>query len=186
MKRIIFVLIATSLLFAGCSKDKSDTSVTENEEYAITKTSSETSATAISDKTAEYSTETSVFADDKNEINGTDKKVNENTETKDNNGELPIIKEETSLESNKTEKTTAQVKNTDVSTVTKTQASDTEAEKTTTQVKNTDASTETKTQTSNTEAETTTALTETDTQTSVAETEKATGGVIELPIIPVK
>ena len=157
MKRIIFVLIATSLLFAGCSKDKSDTSVTENEEYAITTTSSETSATAISDKTAEYSNETSVFADDSDD---SDKKVNE--------GELPIIKEETSLESNKTEKTTAQVKNTDVSTETKTQASDTEAEKTTTQVKNTDASTET------------------DTQTSVAETEKATGGVIELPIIPVK
>ena len=159
MKRIISVLIATSLLFAGCSKDKSDTSVTENEEYAIT-TSSETSAKEISDKTAEYSNETSVFVDDKNESNDSDKKVNE--------GELPIIKEETSPESNKAEKTTAQVKNTDVSTETKTQASDTEAEKTTTQVKNTDASTET------------------DTQTSVAETEKTTGGVIELPIIPVK
>ena len=159
MKRIISVLIATSLLFAGCSKDKSYTSVTENEEYAIT-TSSETSAKEISDKTAEYSNETSVFVDDKNESNDSDKKVNE--------GELPIIKEETSLESNKAEKTTAQVKNTDVSTETKTQASDTEAEKTTTQVKNTDASTET------------------DTQTSVAETEKTTGGVIELPIIPVK
>ena len=143
MKRIISVLIATSLLFAGCSENKS---VTENEENSVTKTFSETSELNIPDRT-------DVFVGDKNESNDSDKKVNE--------GELPIIKEETSLESNKAEKTTVQVKNADVSTETKTQASDTEAEKTT-------------------------ALTETETQTSVAETEKTTGGVIELPIIPVK
>lgn len=143
MKRIISVLIATSLLFAGCSENKS---VKENEENSVTKTFSETSEIKISDRT-------DVFVDDKNESNDSDKKVNE--------GELPIIKEETSPESNKAEKTTAQIKNTDVSTETKTQTSDTEAEKTT-------------------------ALTETETQTSVAETEKTTGGVIELPIIPVK
>ena len=168
MKRIIFFLIATSLLFAGCSENKS---VTENEENAVTKIFSETSELKISDRT-------DVFVDDKNESNDSDKKVNE--------GELPIIKEETSPESNKAEKTTAQVKNTYVSTETKTQALNTEEEKTTAQVKNTDVSTETKTRASDTEAEKTTALTETETQTSVAETEKTTGGVIELPIIPVK
>ena len=143
MKRIIFFLIATSLLFAGCSENKS---VTENEENAVTKIFSETSEIKISDRT-------DVFVDDKNESNDSDKKVNE--------GELPIIKEETSPESNKAEKTTAQVKNTYVSTETKTQALNTEEEKIT-------------------------ALTETETQTSVAETEKTTGRVIELPIIPVK
>lgn len=168
MKRIISVLIATSLLFAGCSENKS---VTENEENAVTKTFSETSEIKISDRT-------DVFVDDKNESNDSDKKVNE--------GELPIIKEETSLESNKAEKTTVQVKNADVSNETKTQVLNTEEEKTTAQVKNTDVSTETKTRASDTEAEKTTALTETETQTSVAETEKTTGGVIELPIIPVK
>lgn len=166
MKRIISVLIATSLLFAGCSENKS---VTENEENSVTKTFSETSEIKTSDRT-------DVFVDDKNESNDSDKKVNE--------GELPIIKEETSPESNKAEKTTAQIKNTDVSTETKTQVLNTEEEKTTAQVKNTDVSTETKTQTSDTESEKTNALTET--QTSVAETEKTTGGVIELPIIPVK
>ena len=72
MKRIIFVLIAASLLFAGCSEDESDTSVTEKGECAVTQTSSETSASEISDKTAEYSNETSAFVDDKNESNDTD------------------------------------------------------------------------------------------------------------------
>lgn len=170
MKRIIFVLIAASLLFVGCSEDESDTSVTENGECAVTQTSSETSAPEISDKTAEYSNETSVFVDDKNESNDTDKEVNETEAgikgTNDNEGELPIIKEETSLESNKAEKNTEQKKNTDASTETKTQTSNTE--KTTATVK------------------TTTALTETEAQTSSSETEKTTGGVIELPIIPVK
>lgn len=170
MKRIIFVLIAASLLFVGCSEDESDTSVTENGECAVTQTSSETSAPEISDKTAEYSNETSVFVDDKNESNDTDKEVNETEAgikgTNDNEGELPIIKEETSLESNKAEKNTAQEKNTDASTETKTQTSNTE--KNTATVK------------------TTTALTETEEQTTSAETEKNTGGVIELPIIPVK
>ena len=170
MKRIIFVLIAASLLFVGCSKDESDTSVTENGECAVTQTSSETSAPEISDKTAEFSNETSVLVDDKNESNDTDKEVNE-TEAgikgiNDKEGELQIIKEETSLESDKTEKNTEQEKNTDASTETKTQTSNTE--KTTTTVK------------------TTTALTETEEQTTSAETEKNTGGVIELPIIPVK
>ena len=79
---------------------------------------------------------------------------------------MPIIKEETSLESNKAEKNTAQEKNTDASTETKTQTSNTE--KNTATVK------------------TTTALTETEEQTTSAETEKNTGAVIELPIIPVK
>ena len=60
----------------GCSEDESDTSVTENGECAVTQTSSETSAPEISDKTAEYSNETSVFVDDKNESNDTDKEVN--------------------------------------------------------------------------------------------------------------
>lgn len=170
MKRIIFVLIAASLLFVGCSEDESDTSVTENGECAVTQTSSETSASEISDKTAEYSNETSVFVDDKNESNDTDKEVNEIEAgikgTNDNEGELPIIKEETSLESNKAEKNTAQEKNTDASTETKTQTSNTE--KNTATVK------------------TTTALTDTEEQTTSAETEKNTGGVIELPIIPVK
>lgn len=170
MKRIIFVLIAASLLFVGCSEDGSDTSVTENGECAVTQTSSETSASEISDKTAEYSNETSVFVDDKNESNDTDKEVNEIEAgikgTNDNEGELPIIKEETSLESNKAEKNTAQEKNTDASTETKTQTSNTE--KNTATVK------------------TTTALTDTEEQTTSAETEKNTGGVIELPIIPVK
>ena len=152
---MIFALLAASLLLVGCSKDKSDTSVTENGACAVTKASSETSAPEISDK---------------NESNNSDKKVNETAagikETKDTEGELPIVKEETSLESNKAEKSTAQVKNTDASTETKTQTSNTE--KTTATVK------------------TTTALTETEAQTSSSETEKTTGGVIELPIIPVK
>lgn len=172
MKRIIFVLIAVSLLLVGCSKDESDTSVTENGECAVTKASSETSAPEISDKTDEYSNETSVLADDKNESNDTDKEVNETAAgikgTNDNEDELPIIKEKTSLESNRAEKTTAQEKNTDASNETKTQTSNTETEKTTATVK------------------TTTALTETESQTSSTETEKTTGGVIELPIIPVK
>ena len=170
MKRIIFVLLAVSLLLVGCSKDELDTSVTENGECAVTKASSETSAPEISDKSAEYSNETSVFADDKNESNDADKKVNETAagikETEDTEGELPIIKEETSPESNKAEITTAPEKNTDASTGTQTQTSNTE--KTTATVK------------------TTTALTETEAQTSSTETEKTTGGVIELPIIPVK
>lgn len=170
MKRIIFVLIAASLLFVGCSEDESDTSVTENGECAVTQTSSETSASEISDKTAEYSNETSVFVDDKDESNDTDKEVNEIEAgikgTNDNEGELPIIKEETSLESNKAEKNTAQENNTDASTETKTKTSNTE--KNTATVK------------------TTTALTDTEEQTTSAETEKNTGGVIELPIIPVK
>ncbi|MDD6060601.1 MAG: hypothetical protein PUB97_09510 [Ruminococcus sp.] len=170
MKRIIFVLIAASLLFVGCSEDESDTSVTENGECAVTQTSSETSASEISDKTAEYSNETSVFVDDKDESNDTDKEVNEIEAgikgTNDNEGELPIIKEETSLESNKAEKNTAQENNTDASTETKTQTSNTE--------KNTET------------VKTTTVLTDTEEQTTSAETEKNTCGVIELPIIPVK
>ncbi|MGN0592475.1 MAG: hypothetical protein ACI4JQ_04465 [Ruminococcus sp.] len=157
MKRMIFALLAASLLLVGCSKDKSDTSVTENGACAVTKTSSETSAPEISDK---------------NESNNSDKKVNETAagikETKDTEGELPIVKEETSLESNKAEKTTTQVKNTDASTETKTQTSNTETEKTATTVKKI------------------TALTEAEAQISSTETEKTTGGVIELPIIPVK
>ena len=172
MKRIIFVLIAASLLFVGCSEDESDTSVTENGECAVTQTSSETSASEISDKTAEYSNETSVFVDDKNESNDTDKEVNEIEAgikgTNDNEGELPIIKEETSLESNKAEKNTATVKTTTVLTDTEEQTTSAETEKNTETVK------------------TTTALTDTEEQTTSAETEKNTGGVIELPIIPVK
>ena len=72
MKRIIFALLVISFLLVGCSKDEPDTSVTKNGECALTKASSETSAPEISDKAVEYSNETSVFADDKNESNDTD------------------------------------------------------------------------------------------------------------------
>lgn len=153
-------MLAASLFLVGCSKDKSDTLVTEN------------SAPEISDRADDSSNETSVFVDDKNESSDSDKKVNETAAgiegTKDTEGELPIVTEETSPESNQSEKSTAQVKNTDASTETKTQTSNTETVKTATTVKKT------------------TALTEAEAQMSGTETEKTTGGVIELPIIPVK
>ncbi len=144
MKRIIFVLLAVSLFLVGCSKNESDSSVSENGESTVTEASSETSVPEISDKADEFSNETSVNAD-KNESN--DKEVNETAdeikESEDTEGELPIIKDETPLEANKPEKNTAQEKNTESATETTTQSPDTA-------------------------------------------TEKTTGGVIELPIIPVK
>lgn len=144
MKRIIFVLIAISLFLVGCSKNESDSSVSENGGSTVTEASSEMSVPEISDKADESSNETSVNAD-KNESNG--KEVNETAavikESEDKEGELPIIKEETPLESNKPEKNTAQEKNTEAATETTTQSPDTA-------------------------------------------TEKTTGGVIELPVIPVK
>ena len=132
MKRIIFVLLAVSLFLVGCSKNESDSSVSENGESTVTEASSETSVPEISDKADEFSNETYVNAD-KNESN--DKEVNETAdeikESEDTEGELPIIKEETSLESNKSEKNNAQEKNTESATETTTQSPDTATEKTT-------------------------------------------------------
>lgn len=131
MKRIMFAMIASALMFAGCSADKSpDTSdeadnssvASENTEPAVTDIPSETSAPENIESTAEHSEKTSVY------VSGTKK-------TDVSEGELPVIKAEIS----------------DIAT---------------SAVRNTSMTTETKTQTT--------------------ASEKENGGVIELPIIPVK